>query len=191
MSVRGAQRRALSDLDRAPEPSSDQPLATGSPVRWLDPTELRAWRALLAGTSRLLGRLDDDLQASTGLSLVDYGVLVTLSEAPEGRLRLHELAEHILLSPSGLTRRLDSLVRRGLVERQRCPEDRRGTYAALTAAGRAELDAAAPRHVEQVRRWLIDRLPPDLLAALSDAMERILDGLAPDPGTPGPDPASA
>jgi DNA-binding MarR family transcriptional regulator len=162
--------------DRPPNlPRLSQPAPA---PRWLSPVELQAWRSLLAGTSRLLGRLDDELHATTGLRLVDYGVLVTLAEAPEGRLRLHELAERIILSPSGLTRRLDSLVRRGLVERQRCPEDRRGTYAALTVAGHARLAEAAPWHVEQVRRYLVDRLRPDQLAALQDVMDEILAGLA-------------
>ena len=84
---------------------------------WLDDLELRAWRSLLRAHARLLARLDAELQASKGMSVNDYGVLVQLSEEEGGSMRMSELAERLLLSPSGLTRRLDGLVRAGLVER--------------------------------------------------------------------------
>ena len=108
------------------------------------------------------------------MSVTDYGVLVQLSEAEGGRMRMSELAELLLLSPSGLTRRLDGLVSAGLVERHRCPTDRRGAYAVLTPAGRARLEAAAPDHVEQVRRNFVDRLSRRQLAALADALDRVV-----------------
>jgi len=140
---------------------------------WLDEVEMHAWRSLLGAHARLLARLDADLQASQGLSVPDYGVLVQLSEEEDGRMRMSELAQHLLLSPSGLTRRLDGLVAAGLVERHRCPTDRRGAFAVLTPAGRARLDAAAPDHVEQVRRHFVDRLSRAQLEALADALDKV------------------
>jgi DNA-binding MarR family transcriptional regulator len=144
-------------------------------VFWLDDLEMQAWRSLLSAHSRLMARLDAELQASQGMSVSDYGVLVQLSEADEGRMRMSELAERLLLSPSGLTRRLDGLVRAGLVDRARCPTDRRGAFAVLTAAGRSRLQAAAPDHVDQVRRHFVDRLTRAQLEALVDALRKVTD----------------
>jgi DNA-binding MarR family transcriptional regulator len=142
-------------------------------VPWLDDVELRAWRSLLGAHRRVLQRLDADLLAAQEMSVADYGVLVELSEAGDGRMRMSELAERLLLSPSGLTRRLDTMVAAGLVERLRCPTDRRGAYAVLTAAGRARLEQAAPDHVVQVRRHFVERLSRAQLVALADALEAV------------------
>ena len=120
-----------------------------------------------------MSRLDAELQASQGMSVSDYGVLVQLSEAEGGHMRMSELADRLLLSPSGLTRRLDGLVRAGFVNRTRCPTDRRGAFAVLTDAGRARLEQAAPDHVEQVRRHFVDRLTRDQLKALVDALDQV------------------
>jgi DNA-binding MarR family transcriptional regulator len=140
---------------------------------WLDEVEMHAWRSLLRAHARLLARLDADLQASQGISVTDYGVLVQLSEGEDGRMRMSELADRLLLSPSGLTRRLDGLVAAGMVERHRCPTDRRGAFAVLTPAGQARLQAAAPDHVEQVRRHFVDRLSRKQLEALGDALDKV------------------
>jgi len=134
---------------------------------------MHAWRSLLRAHSRVLGRLDAELQASQGISVADYGVLVQLSEEEDGRLRMSELAQRLLLSPSGLTRRLEGLVRAGLVERRQCPTDRRGSFAELTPAGRARLEAVAPDHVDQVRRHFVDRLSRRQLVALADALDKV------------------
>ncbi|MHB8682139.1 MAG: MarR family winged helix-turn-helix transcriptional regulator [Acidimicrobiales bacterium] len=139
--------------------------------RWLDDEEMRAWRALLSAHRRLLQRLDAELQATQDLSVSDYGVLVELSEAEGGALRMSDLAERMLLSPSGLTRRLDNLVEAGLVERVRCREDRRGSFAVLTPAGRERLERAAPDHVEQVRHHFVELLSRQQLRQLAEALE--------------------
>jgi DNA-binding MarR family transcriptional regulator len=149
-------------------------------VFWLDDLEMRAWRSLLVAHSRLIARLDAELQASQGMSVQDYGVLVHLSEAEGGRMRMSELADRLLLSPSGLTRRLDGLVRSGLVDRLRCPTDRRGAYAVLTDAGKARLEQAAPDHVDQVRRHFVDRLSRRQLESLVDALDKVANS----PGCP-------
>jgi DNA-binding MarR family transcriptional regulator len=120
-----------------------------------------------------MARLDGELQASQGMSVSDYGVLVQLSEAEGGRMRMSELADRLLLSPSGLTRRLDGLVRSGLVDRARCPTDRRGAFAVLTEAGKSRLEEAAPDHVEQVRRHFIKRLSRQQLQTLVDVLNKV------------------
>ena len=144
--------------------------ALDEPTRWLDPVETRAWRGLLGTNARLLAVLDEDLQADQGISLADYDVLVTLSEAPQRRLRMAELAHAVYLSPSGLTRRLDSLVRRRLVAKVACEGDRRGSYAVLTPVGMAQLERAAPDHVAHVRRHFLDRLDRRQVELLAEAL---------------------
>jgi DNA-binding MarR family transcriptional regulator len=141
-----------------------------SPPKGLNAAEMRAWRTLIKSTTSLLAVLDNELQAEHGLTLGEYEVLVVLSEAPEHTLRMSDLAEHLLLSPSGITRRIDGLVRDGLVERQRCPSDRRGLNAVLTAKGMARLETAAPTHVRGVREHFVDQLSERQLANLAAAL---------------------
>lgn len=143
---------------------------------WLDELEQHAWRSLLIAHRRLMQRLDAELQAAQDLSVSDYGVLVELSEAPNGMMRMTELADKMLLSPSGLTRRLDTLVQQGLVDRARCPTDRRGSFAVLTPAGRLRLERAAPDHVDQVRRHFVERLSRQQLQELAETLDTIACG---------------
>ena len=142
-------------------------------TRWLDEREMRAWRELLRSHAELLSRLDRELEAEHGLSLAEYEVLSFLSEAPDQRMRLSELARHVLISPSALTRRLDRLERRRLVSRERCPHDARGAYAVLSPQGRDRLVAAAPTHLRGVRAHFVDRLSPTQLQAVANALERV------------------
>lgn len=154
-------------------------MTTGSTL-WLDASEQAAWRRLLAVESRLRDRLDRELQSAHGMTLGDYDVLVHLSEAPERCLRMSELASRLLLSRSGLTRRLDGLVRDGWVARRACADDRRGSLAQLTPAGMDVLEAAAVTHVAGVRRYLVDALAPvGGMSALErglEAVEKALEG---------------
>ena len=143
------------------------------PTQWLDEEEMRAWRGLVEVYADVHAALTAELQEGFGFDEGDYGVLVNLSEAPERRLRMCDLAEQLHLSPSGLTRRLDMLVREGLVVRESCPSDRRAVYAVLTARGRGRLEEAAPDHVAGVRRHLIDRLDDEQLVHLAEALERV------------------
>jgi DNA-binding MarR family transcriptional regulator len=146
---------------------------TESGARWLTEPEMRAWRGLVSATTGLLATLDNELQAAHGLTLGDYEVLVHLSEAPGRAVRMSELADRLHLSPSGITRRIDGLVRCGLVERRPCPNDRRGSNAALTAAGLKALRAAAPTHVRGVRAHFVDRLDAAQLEQLASALDAI------------------
>ena len=142
-------------------------------VRWLTDPEMQAWRALIQTTTGLLATLDNELQAAHGISLGDYEVLVHLSEAPERSLRMSELAERLHLSPSGITRRIDGLVRAGLVERRQCPTDRRGSNAVITATGIQALRNAAPTHLRGVREHFVSRLTEQQLANLASALSSV------------------
>lgn len=144
-------------------------------TRWLDDDEMAFWRAYTVAAGRLNAAIDADLRAESGFTLDDYEVLVHLSEAPDRRVRMSELAERVVQSRSRLTQRIDRMVTRGLVERQQCPEDRRGTFAVLTDDGMAALEAAAPGHVESVRRHLLDRLAPAQIRAGADLFGTLLD----------------
>lgn len=142
-------------------------------VAWLDPVEQRAWRSLVRTTAYLDAALDAELVAQHNLPLADYAVLAILSEADDRRLRMHDLAERLQLSPSGLTRRVDRLVRAGLVDRVRCDTDGRGTFAALTDRGLRRLEEAAPTHVDGVRRHVVDRLDRAALTLLGELLDRV------------------
>src|SRR5258707_11546954 len=140
---------------------------------WLTEPELRAWQALIGVTSGVMATLDNELQAEHGLSFGDYEVLVHLSEAPGRAIRMSELATRLRLSPSGITRRIDGLVKGGLVERRPCPNDRRGSNAVLTALGLKTLKTAAPTHVRGVRAHFVDRLTDAQLEELTSALAAI------------------
>jgi DNA-binding MarR family transcriptional regulator len=131
---------------------------------------MAAWHALIRAHAQVVRRLEAELEAEQGLSLPAYEVLAHLSEAPERRLRMTELATCAVLTPSGLTRLVDKLVRDGLVERARCGGDARVVYAVLTDAGLARLESAYPTHLRGVRAYLIDRLGAEQLEALAAAL---------------------
>jgi DNA-binding MarR family transcriptional regulator len=145
---------------------------TTTATRWLDDTEMRAWRSYVETQSDLNNAIEADL-APTGVTLGDYQVLVFLSEADGRSLRMCDLADMLQLSPSGLTRRLDGLVRRGWVERRGSDVDRRVMLAVLTDRGFAELAAAAPTHVDSVRTRMIDVLDRGELESLATIFGKI------------------
>ena len=142
---------------------------------WLDDEEMAAWRAFVDASAAVMARTEADLVASHGLSSGEYGVLARLSETPDGGTRMCDLAAAMHLSPSGLTRRIDAMVRSGLVAREPSPEDRRVMLAVLTPAGRELLEAAAPDHVASVRRHFVGRLSRAQLTALTDALPSLDD----------------
>ena len=146
-------------------------------TRWLDPLEMAAWRNYVDTVNQLPQVLESDV-APFGLTMGDYEVLVRLSEQQDRRLRMCDLAGQLRLSPSGLTRRLDGLVKAGLVGRQPSDEDRRVMLAVLTDAGYDCLVEAAPAHVEGVRRHFLDLLTRDEIMALSSAFAKVRDALA-------------
>lgn len=145
-------------------------------VRNLTPAERAAWQGFLRVHASLVHELDRGLEAEVGLPLRDYEVLLHLGAAPDGRLRMSDLAASVLLSPSGVTRLVDRLVADGLVERVPCDEDRRGLWAHLTGAGAARLAEARPVHLAGVRAHLLDRFSERELLDLAAVWERIVPG---------------
>ena len=135
--------------------------------RWLDEREQQAWRGYLAMQTELQAHLNRRLQADSGLSLSDFAVLVTLTDTADGRLRAGELAEALQWEKSRLSHHLGRMQRRGLVERQECPDDARGAFVAVTDDGRRAIERAAPPHVETVRDLVFDVLAPDDVDALA------------------------
>ena len=145
--------------------------------RWLDEREERAWRSLQLMQMRLDGALARQLAADSGLSYPDYTVLVALTGASDGQMRLFELARILGWEKSRLSHHIARMAERGLVAKERCGSDRRGAFVLVTDAGRQEIEAAAPGHVEIVRRLFVDRLAPQQLDAVADAAETVLAAL--------------
>jgi len=139
----------------------------------LDDEEQLCWRTFIESSWALHTRLEEELRAATGISMNDYQVMVVLSEAPERRLRMGELAGRLVFSPSRVTYQISSMVKRGLVRKQSCPEDGRGQEAVLTDDGLAALEAAAPLHLITVREAFIDRLDHDELAVITRVFEKV------------------
>jgi DNA-binding MarR family transcriptional regulator len=157
-----------------------EPLADGAPrtdnPRWLTEEEQRAWRAYIRLSQLLMRQLDRDLHPF-GLSTHDYEILVELSEAPGHRLRMTELADRTTQSRSRLSHQINRMETRGLVSREECEGDKRGTFAVLTADGEGTIKKVAPSHVASVRAHFIDQLAPGDLTTLTDAFEPVLDRL--------------
>lgn len=142
-------------------------------TRWLSAEEQQAWRAFLTACQTLFSALDAQLQRDAGLPHGYYEILVRLSESPGRALRMSQLAEASTSSKSRLSHAVARLEERGWIERMSCPTDRRGQIAQLTDEGMAALAAAAPGHVAQVRRSVIDQLSPEQigqLRAISDSI---------------------
>ena len=150
--------------------------ATLTSTRWLTAEEQRAWRAYIRLAQMLMRQLDRDLHPF-GLSTHDYEILVELSEAPGNRLRMTELADLTAQSRSRLSHQISRMEVKGLVRREDCDGDKRGTFAVITPRGRATIERVAPSHVESVRRHFIDQVSPDHLGALTSAYEPVLNRL--------------
>jgi DNA-binding MarR family transcriptional regulator len=148
-----------------------------SSTQWLTDDQQQAWRTYLNLQARLTAALNRQLQADAGLSLADYEVLVQLTDAPDIRLRPYELQRALQWEQSRLSHHLARMQRRGLVAREECAADGRGAYVALTDAGREAITAAAPRHVDTVRRMVFDHLDPHQLATFHQVNAAVLDHL--------------
>ena len=140
--------------------------------RWLSPTEMKAWRRYIIASRRLLEALDSDLDGHD-LSMPDYEILAQLSDAPERKMRMSELAEIALLSRSRLSHRMKVMEKAGWVKREPCPVDKRGYFAVMTPKGWKAIVAAAPDHVESVRARFIDHLSKADQQMIGEIFERI------------------
>jgi DNA-binding MarR family transcriptional regulator len=149
---------------------------TATATKWLNTTEMRAWRGYVETIEEINIRLEAAL-ADHQLTLGDYQVLVFLSEQDDRRMRMCDLATMLHLSPSGLTRRLDGLVKSGFVSREPNPRDRREMLAVLTTTGYRKLELAAPDHVDSVRTYVLDHLSARQIEQLGDIFAALKEGL--------------
>ncbi len=140
----------------------------------LDADEELLWRSLLRLTILLPRLLDEDLLAGSGLSLTEYAALMNLSEAPRRQLRMTELATATALSASRITRLVAGLQQQGLVTRERCAADARGTTATLTSQGLARLKAAYPCHLASARHRVLSHLGPRQVATTAAALHAVV-----------------
>ena len=147
-------------------PSPDPRPVTDERPRWLGDEEMAAWLSLVRVVHLLPQVLDRQLRNEAGIGHVYYQILAMLSDAPEGRMRMSELARRTATSTSRLSHAVAALEERGWVVRSSCPIDRRGQLAELTADGRRMLERTAPGHVAEVRRRVFDVLDDGELAQL-------------------------
>ncbi|MDA3628655.1 MarR family transcriptional regulator [Saccharopolyspora oryzae] len=141
---------------------------------------MAAWRAYIVGSALLEHHLNKDLQLSHNLSIADYEILVRLSERPDQRMRMSELANDVAHSKSRMSHQIRRLEKAGLVRRDECPDDGRGVLAVLTEEGAAKLREAAPRHVASVREHLVDILDEqeqEVMARIFDRLTTHLGGI--------------
>ena len=163
------------DHSMATTTETAEPAAAEPDSRQLDGRELAAWRGLLFRYRNMTAAIDERLEREHGLSLSSYEVLLLLSMASDHSLRMGNLADQLLLSRSGLTRLVDRMVARGLLERHTCPDDRRGTYARLTDAGMEKFREAQPTNLAAIREQFLSRLDDDDLENLARAWDRLDD----------------
>jgi DNA-binding MarR family transcriptional regulator len=140
--------------------------------KWLSPTEMAAWRRYIVASRRLIEALDTDLDQHD-LSMADYEILAQLSDAPDRRMRMAELAEIAMLSRSRLSHRMKVMEEAGWVRREACPDDKRGFFAVMTAKGWKAIVAAAPDHVASVRSRFVDKLSKADQIVLAEIFERV------------------
>jgi DNA-binding MarR family transcriptional regulator len=148
-------------------------------LRELTAAELAAWRGMLRVHAALVKALDAELLRAHDLPLISYEVLITLDAAPGRRRRMAELADSVLLSRSGTTRLVDRLERDGLLAREHCADDGRGSYAVLTERGAELLERARATHLDGVRDRFLRHFDESELRLLAGAWERVLPGSAP------------
>ncbi len=139
----------------------------------LSMAELRTWRRVGTGLSRLMSALDRQLRDDSGLSADDFGVLATLSATPGDALRMTDLADRLSFSPSRLSHAVQRMERSGWVTRENTPDDRRGRLAHLTKEGEHVLRDAWPGHAALIRELIIDPLDPEQFEELDAIFARV------------------
>jgi DNA-binding MarR family transcriptional regulator len=145
-----------------------------SEIRWLTAQEQHLWRGWLKLNAELASTLQRELQQDAGLSMPDYEVLVHLTDNPEGRVRVTELAGLLQWERSRVSHHIKRMERRGLVERAQCSEDGRGAFIVITPQGRAAIEEAAPGHVMAVRRLMFEALSEEEKVALAAVIDKLL-----------------
>lgn len=144
---------------------------------WLSAEDERLWRRWLRLNALLPGALHHELQTDAGLSLPDFDVLVQLTDSPEGRVRVNDLARALNWERSRVSHHVTRMERRGLVQRQECRDDGRGAFVVLTEDGRAAIESAAPAHVRTVRSLVFDALTPTETEVMATVVDKVLERL--------------
>jgi DNA-binding MarR family transcriptional regulator len=145
-----------------------------SDVRWLTADQERLWRRWLTLNARLSATLHKELQDNAGLSMPDFEVLVHLTDTPDGRIRVTDLARLLQWERSRVSHHVSRMERRRLVQRVECAEDGRGAFIVITPQGRAAIEQAAPGHVDTVRRLVFDALNPQEVDVLGTIIDNAL-----------------
>ena len=145
-----------------------------SEVQWLTAQEEHLWRGWLKLNTELASTLQRELQVDAGLSMPDFEVLVHLTDNPDGRVRVTDLAGLLHWERSRVSHHVKRMEGRGLVQRVECSEDGRGAFVVITLRGRAAIEEAAPGHVEAVRRLMFDALSTEENAALAAVIDKLL-----------------
>src|SRR3954454_14151814 len=144
---------------------------------WLPADSQRLWRRWLRMNALLPGALHRELQADAGLSLPDFDVLVQLTDSPESRVRVSDLARGLQWERSRVSHHVTRMERRGLVRREECRDDGRGAWVVLTDQGRSTIEQAAPGHVATVRRLVFDALTPEEAEVMGGVVDKVLSRL--------------
>jgi len=148
--------------------------------RWLNKREAQVWQKYRDLQRELQSAQDRQLIRDSGLSGADYALLVPLSESPDGLVRARDLGLTVGWERSRISHQIRRMEERGLVTREACPDDARGSMVRLTAFGRATIESAAPAHVETVRRYFFDPLSRDEVETLGALFGRMLAALSRD-----------
>jgi DNA-binding MarR family transcriptional regulator len=148
--------------------------------RWLDEREAHVWQGYIDLQRRLFAELGRQMQRDGGLSTAEFALLVPLSEESGGVLRARELGRRAGWERSRLSHQVGRMEKRGLLVREGCAEDARGSMVRITPAGRSAIEAAVPSHVEAVRRHVFDHLSAAELRTLGEVFDRLLEGLPED-----------
>lgn len=156
-------------------------MSTVNEAPWLDEQEEHLWRTWLRVNALITSALHRELQQHSALSLPDFEVLVNLTDAEDDQLRVNELGRRLQWEKSRLSHHLRRMVNRGLVERTECADDARGAFIAVTPAGRAAIEKAAPGHVRAVRHFIFDHMEPGQQERITDFLTATLAKLEEDP----------
>jgi DNA-binding MarR family transcriptional regulator len=141
------------------------------------PAKMHAWRSFLTAHAAVVDALSKDLESAVGLPLTWYEVLLILKESDDGRLRMHELAASLLLSRSAATRFIDRMEAAGLVSRESCVTDGRGTFVVMTDHGGDVFRRAAPVHLAGIDRYFTSNITTEEASDVAESFQRVLDGL--------------
>lgn len=142
-------------------------------TRWLEPEQQQAWRAYVRMQGELNAHLSRQMSVDSEISMADFAVLVQLTDTADGRVRVLELARSLNWEKSRISHHVARMEKRGLVRRDSCSSDGRGSFVVVTDLGRAAIEEAAPAHAETVRALVFDQLSEAEVATLREISEKV------------------